>query len=349
MERCPLFILVRICLFLLPVLLVAASAEDGEHYFFSQVIKYPQFFEKKQKLFAFSDALSLNSNLIREIKKSRYRGGKYLLKRGSCYLKKRHEGNAMNDLYVWELASVLQENPNIPAVIVYRFKDMDMLIQEAVEMEIGLAYKGSPKSARQVGLEEYWMGNLISYVLGLCDLHAGNIGITKDLRMVFFDNEFLDEYTNVPRFKHFAINEHSIFISGSFDWPQYRLVVDEILANKLTALASSWTDAIESIRVYSKMRNLPQKYVDAIVRKIELISDFPFRNGVRFADFYAYLYPELSEGLDDLCAIVGKCMGRKIGPGTALSKILQLNGSRSTGVEQVRKELDNWSKVYVTP
>jgi hypothetical protein len=268
----------------------------------------------------------------------------WVFRKRKVFVKRRWFDN-VNDVSAWQLCQLL-EMENIPEAIAYCAGSYWCVIQRAIPLNTGKLYHPpTSKFTSRVSLEEYWKAALLSFVLGFEDLHGANIGITSDGKIIYFDNDNLYNYTTTLS-KSGAFFHH-FFVTSLMDWPQYQHLIDESLAQKLQALVQLWKSKQAQILQHPLINqhrpdHVPDNYLESIVERINILSSFNFASGINFQNFYAFLYPELASGLDDLRLIVNQKTLHKMERGSALFYC-----SKNATDPNLKDSLTQWETKYI--
>ncbi|NGX53783.1 MAG: hypothetical protein K1000chlam4_00502 [Chlamydiae bacterium] len=268
----------------------------------------------------------------------------YWREQANCIIKKRPH-DRINDAYVWELSLLLSMPDCVVPTYPVEIANKKVVIQNLENLTFGSwIVIPNHESVRSVSLEDYWKAHLLAYILGFSDLSGMNIGIGDDQKIRFFDNEDVFSGNSAPcRSGRFFQVE---FVSTAFDWPQYRAPISHNFAQELGAYATSLLDKKGELMHYVQIRNIPPGAEHGIQERMELLSQFAFSEGTTFRDFYAFLYPNMASGLDELSDLVGKILNRKIDHGIAV--FFATRTIRYWGLsEEVQFELDQWIEKYI--
>lgn len=299
-----------------------------------EYIGNPVFAQKIHSLLLFIPEIEASTKLAINLNHDRAQ----VLPYTNYYIKKRLYDN-VNDLYAYELSSILNAS-NVPAAVACTIASHRCILQESILMHVGVYNKPLPfKILSSVPLEEYWRAILLSYVLGLCDLHEGNVGISLQGEVIYFDNDGLRFYTN--KLHRSSTGIRSFFITSLMDWPQYEAAVDEKLAEDLKDLLLFWKSCGDRIRQYGTIRSLDKGYIQSILSRIEIALSFPFQMGATFRQFYAFLFPQIAIGLDDLSARVSGLLKERVGHGRALYWYIKRQESKT-----IPPEIVSWLTQY---
>lgn len=264
--------------------------------------------------------------------------------RDGLVIKKRARNN-IQELFTWEFSYLIGGDfflvPSFPVEI--GGKKIIVQKMEPFEFKKDPVAESIPKEVKKVSIEEYWMAHFQAYLLGLSDLVGQNVGVNKIGHIRFFDMESSFHFCN-----QVVRTERSFkpgFLSQSLEWPQYRQALDAQTASKLRRFVDGLSSVEERLETYLSCRNAPLD-VDAFLFRLNKVRSFPLNEGVSFKDFYAFLFPEIAPGLDELSWIASDILKRKVGHGSALILICRWLDRYTVSHEQ-RMILKDWIDRYI--
>ena len=256
-------------------------------------------------------------------------GDKKVILKAHYVCKKRPRDN-LNEPYFWELAHVLSLTECVTPSFPFKIGNTKVIVQPFERFSLGSWIVAHPRSiTERVSLRTYFRAHLLAFILGADDLSGMNIGVTKRGAIRFFDNE--DVFCDT-----------SIFMSVAFDWAHYRKKIGLKLAQELNALIAELVTKKSSLDAYATLREVS---VEGVVARVEQVAPFHFDAHTTFLTFYSFLYPTLSEGLDELGEIVGKILHRKVDHGIALFFAFHMVRLWSLSDED-QAALDGWEVRY---
>lgn len=262
-------------------------------------------------------------------------------KTNDLFIKKRRN-DCINELFIWELSYLL----NSPEFIVPSFPvhigGKAVIVQKKEMIEIGKGEFDCPSEdlLKKVSLKNYWKAHILAYLLGFRDLAGRNIGVNTGGMIRFFDNESSFKYVSIKNGGGFTIP----FVSQSFDWPQYRIPLDQKTAESLKHFVNSLSDFENELKQYISLRKLTISEQDLNLR-LHMLRNFPLKKGATFRDLYGSLFPQLSPGLDQLNHIVGKIVNHKVDHGTALYFVWRKKKKYNLS-DKDNLALDRWIETY---
>jgi hypothetical protein len=251
----------------------------------------------------------------------------------------------LQEPFVWELSQIFGFTHCVVPSFLVEIGKKKVILQpmESFTFSRQLGELPSKSRLKKVLLQTYWEAHLCAYLLGLGDMVGRNIGVTRSGNIRFFDVESCFRYQNTP--KSSGCFFKTGFVLQSLEWPQYRQALDEQTAQALRSAISELTSAQEKLDLYLQYRPL---YLDrdGFSERLKKLQEFDFAEGRSFRDFYGFLYPKLSPGLDKLASIVSKIMEQKVDHGTALLGVSRRLKKYKISSSQ-KKELQKWVDEYV--
>ncbi len=259
-------------------------------------------------------------------------------------LKKRAH-NGIREVYVWELSYLLAVSEFIVPSFPVAVADKVVVIQKKETFTFADKETRTPPKAlmAKVSLENYWRSHLAAYILGLGDLVGRNIGINPNGKIRLFDTESSLKYHNAP-----WLSEPSFkvgFLMESFEWPQYKTPLDKGTASSLEEYIGSLSSFEEDLKTYREYRGFSFDEVGMHYR-LDKVRSFLVEEGRSFRDFFSFLYPKLSEGLDELNNLVSSILGREVGDGSSLFFICQRQDPSKLSSKQ-KEAMKKWQRRYV--
>lgn len=258
------------------------------------------------------------------------------------YVLKKRPLNNISEVYFWELAIILGLDAYVSPSFPLEIEGKKVVIQKMENLTIGSTIQNLlPQFTDKVSLKHYWQAHLLAFLLGACDLSGQNIGISPEGLIRLFDNECsFFAYSEPLRTE----NSFSVpFMSVAFDWSQYNTKIDEKLASDLTAFIEGLETKMTHIQLYGIIRQFD---THSIVARMEILKKFKVKEKTTFFDFICFLYPHLSQGLDELSHITSVILRRKVGHGIALfftTSLLKKWHVLPKDLEEVKK----WVNQYI--
>lgn len=177
------------------------------------------------------------------------------------------------------------------------------------------------KRTTKISQLDYWKANLLMTLFGPKDLHAGNIGYTKNHSLLFFDNEHIFSQTNT--FLSTPLKLTPPCINHLLDWPAAKNPLVKSHANHIAKLMESWKKKRSQLLTYldhpsvSNFLTEPQR--QAFFDRFDQLTKFSIQSEVTtFESIITQLYPNLYEGLDDLKPIIEQLTKQPISPMSSL-------------------------------
>ncbi len=260
---------------------------------------------------------------------------------------KKRRNNHIHDLYAWELSCLLNASQFVLPAFPIEIGGKRVIIQNLESFEVGSkspGKKGYSKGAvRRVSLESYWKAHFLAYILGFSDLAAQNIGINSKGEIRFFDNEASFIYYNTP-FKT-DLSFSTGFLCESYDWPQYRSQLDSKEAIDLRAFVDSLSGFERVVRVYLSCRPFSLNS-DGLFYRLDKLRSFSIQKGSTFRDFFGFVYPQMSPGLDELNQIVGSIYNREVDHGSSLFFVCS-RMKRHKLTDKEKEKIRHWIETYI--
>ena len=303
------------------------------------------YLESYQDFIELRDVFSRDSSLKKEFKQSSSEDKFEVIKmREGFILKKRRKDN-VNEAHAWAMAQFSGSSKYIVPSFLVDIGGKKVVFQRMETFFLAdKETKQSPsKILKKVSLDTYWEAHLQAYLLGLSDLVGRNIGVNAEGGIRFFDNEACFSYGDEVYKSH---NELRVgFVSQSFDWPQYNQPLDRDAVKILQEFVLSLSNFEENLQIYLSNQDI-RIDIEGLLYRLEKIRSFSFEEGITFFDFYAFLYPKLASGLDQLSKIASPFMGGRKGHGSALFFISR-SKSRYEISNKKSREIANWIDRYV--
>jgi len=266
--------------------------------------------------------------------------------REGLVVKKRSCNNTI-EFFAWEVACLTGGAdflvPSFPLeiggkiVIVQRMEPLSFSKERVIE--------SVSSEARKVGVEEYWKAHFTAYLLGINDLVAQNVGINPLGHIRFFDVESGFGYRNYPYRTETGFNPG--FVAQSLEWPQYRKPLNSSEAVELTRFVEGLSSFEVELEKYLALRQAEIDVEDLLFR-LQKIRDFPIEEAKTFCDFYAFIFPKMASGLDELSGIASKILKRKVDHGSALMTVSRWIYKYELSSSQ-KKTIENWISNYIDP
>lgn len=306
---------------------------------FGESDEYKNYLVKSQNFKQDIESSALNQELsqLRPKDKKNFFEKKYVIK-------KRPNQN-INESFFWEISIILSLNDYVTRSFPLEIGNNLVIVQPFEKLEIGSWIVNPPLlRTNKVTIRDFFYAHILAFLLGSQDLSGMNIGLTTDNNIRFFDNEDVFCFGLMP-YKT-SVSFFVPFISVAFDWLQYREPLSEILAYELKEFISLLKERKNKLSIYANIRGVPENIITEICNRIDLLHGCEFHNGMSFENFIQFLYPRLSEGLDELNEIVSEILHRKIDHGIALFFATRMIRYFSL-TEYQKKNLDSWIEHYV--
>ena len=291
-----------------------------------------------------------SKSLVNKIQKMDLMEKALIKKKSLSVIVKKRNNHHIHDLYPWELSFLLGSNAYITPSFPMEIGGFRVIVQKLEPFEFGERISGrdmgggySKNTIEKVSLETYWKAHLQAYIVGLSDLVVSNIGVNSKGIIRFFDNEACLIYYNAPfpRVNTFSTG----FICQSFDWDQYRKPLDSKTAFVIQDFIRGLGNFEESLKIYCRIRNIALSF-DAVRHRLNILQNFPVREGTTFQDFFAAVFPKMSPGLDGLCNIVSRLLHKPVGHGTALFYATR-HAKKKLPPPEMQAALTTWVNTYV--
>jgi hypothetical protein len=290
-------------------------------------------------------SLVKNTSLIKTLQKSDPAKKLRIQHKKLGIIIKKRRNNHIHDFFVWELAHLLGSDKYVLPAFPMEIGGVRVVVQKLEPFEVGDIEGGgySKSTLKKISLETYWKAHIQAYILGLSDLASANIGVNSKGIIRFFDTEASLIYYNTPFKTDFSFSTG--FICQSFDWEQYNTPLDRGTAEKLNDFVQTLYDYEDDLRRYEAIR--PVRILgEGVERRLEILRDFDFREGVCFRDFFAAVFPRLGIGLPELNQLVNRIIQRDVGHGSTL--FFTCRGIKKVALKpHEKKDLDKWITTYI--
>lgn len=250
----------------------------------------------------------------------------YRLKKGSKqwgFIKKR--ANLHFEQACWDLSLILKIDQIIAPSFPIELDGKPYVFQPFLPMRtyrtIFTFPHHLPKRITKISQIDYWKANLFMTLIGPQDLHAGNIGYTKNHSLVFFDNEHVFSPTNT--FLNSSEKLTPPCMNHLLDWPQGKNPLTQKNAHLIQAFLKSWKQKKSQLQAYYEHPSVPnfltETMYQALIDRFEKLTRLTIQNiGVTFISVIETLYPNLYDGLEELTPIVQQITKRSISPMSTL-------------------------------
>lgn len=235
------------------------------------------------------------------------------------FIFKKRKSDNIKELFVYEVSHLLGGSqfflPSFPVEI----HERKVIVQQKESFIIGEDPLLMPtKEVLQlVSLSDFWKSHLILYILGGRDLVGRNIGVSDKGKLRFFDMENSFVYNS----RKSDVANVVQFATQAFDWFHYRKPLDQKTAKDLCLFIRNLQGFENKIARYARYYRPLRFSKEGMFARLAKVRSFSFTSGKSFYDFYAFLYPERSVGLEKLNQIVSQIKGRKVDHGTSLCLI----------------------------
>lgn len=267
-----------------------------------------------------------------------------LLPEEEVILKKR-KNNHIYEVFAWEISTLLGIDSCVVPSFALDIGGNQVIMQKMESFDIGEPGTNIPTKAvlQKVSLDNYWKAHFWAYLLGIKDLFGRNIGVNEYGEIRLFDMEGCFEYQNRPRKN--KKDFHTGFFMQSLGWPQYRQPLDTATIFSLGRFVDSLACMEDNMRIYLMYRPFSLDMTGFLYR-LNKVRSFSLEEGVTFCDFYKFLFPRVSSGLDSLSKIVGKILQKKVDHADALL-FLRKKWEKKEMSKQCKKEIEQWMSIYV--
>lgn len=185
-----------------------------------------------------------------------------------------------------------------------------------------------------VSLEDYWKGNLATFIFGMDDLHGANIGTTPEGNLYFFDLEGAfarGKPTILPSTVGKYRSITASFASLTFNWEQFAKPLSSDNARTITSFIESLAEKLAYVESLSEdndvffmnsvtgqfSREHIRSLLASIREKVDLLRSLRIETGVSFKELYFQLFPFLGAHEKKIEEFGKKLWGRS-GFGTAI-------------------------------
>ncbi len=286
-----------------------------------------------------------NSHLEKHIADMTALEKEIILRRKEGVVLKIRKSNNINEAFAWEISNFFGGFSCIVPAFPIKIGGKYVIIQKVESFAIAEEKTNLPRKdiMRSVLVEDYWNACFQMYLLGLGDLKGSNIGINKKGKIRFFDVESSFKYQNQPIRSKYSF--HAGFAAQSFAWPQFQQPLDKRAVISLQRFIGSLDNLEEDITTYLAYRSFPLDR-EGFFYRLEKIRNFPLEKGKTFEDFYRFIFPQMSLGLDELCSIISRILQKKVSLGEALF-FAHKDLKREKLSSEEKKELRQWLSIYI--
>ncbi len=255
--------------------------------------------------------------------------------------------NEFHDLYPWELSYFAGSSAYVVPAYPVEIAGRVCIVQFLENFEIGSLRGGGHKhNLKKLSAKTYWKAMLQSYIFGMCDLALSNIGVNSSGVIRYFDNESSLIYFNDP-----SVNLNAFkmgFINQAFNWPQFDRPINKKTSKDINDFINNLSNFEKDLNVYLRYRFVPIDKASLKERLVK-IRNFALKPGVCFRNFYSWIQPKLSSGLNDLKRVLEPIVHNDLGalgPGTSLITITRRLKYYILTEEQ-QQSVNQWIQKYV--
>lgn len=243
---------------------------------------------------------------------------KQCLRLPSFFIKKRYPEKPYNEMMAWEVGELLGlERYVVPSYVVF-INEQVCTVQPKKELYSYEPLIDLNDLHRLMSLKDYWLGQILIYILGAGDITVRNIGChVKDYHPIYYDLE--DVFNDRVNFSMFLKNKGERLKYG-INCPFYPLNLCGGLF--FQPLGSQEVKCLNSYQENIKNNLLPQvlTYIeqnpylsviqkDAFLQRLDRILNVSFVEDLSFRDFMIELFPNLPESysyyIEKICHLLG--------------------------------------------
>ncbi|MES2200484.1 MAG: hypothetical protein V4489_10025 [Chlamydiota bacterium] len=286
-----------------------------------------------------------NASLQKQIAKMKASAKELILCSKEGVILKKRRNNHIHELFAWEISTLLGVDSCIVPSFPIEIGGKVVIMQKLESFAIGEERTNIPAKSilKNVSLDNYWKAHFQAYLLGIKDLLGRNIGVNDAGEIRLFDMEACFRYQNRPEKSKGVF--HTGFFMQSLGWPHYRQPLDAEAVFSLQQFIAALDRLEENIKLYLMYRPVSLN-MKCLLYRLGKIRSFSLQEGRTFCDFYSFLFPRVSSGLDLLSQIVSKALKKQVDHADALLFIQKSYDNKKIPDQSV-KEIKKWIDRYV--
>lgn len=235
----------------------------------------------------------------------------------SFVVKTRYQENHYNEMLTWEIGTLLGfERYLAPSYVVF-INEQLCTVQMKKELYSYEPLINLSEAHRKMALKDYWLGNILIYILGGQDITIRNIGCDmKDFHPIYYDLEHaFDEGVNFSMFlKHkgerlkygihcpfYPLNLSGVLFYQSLGHPEVKCL--NYYQENIKNISVKILNYIEN----NEYLNTRQK--EAFLQRLDHILQASFIEDLTFRDFMIELFPNLPESYSYHIEKIGQLLG----------------------------------------
>jgi hypothetical protein len=265
----------------------------------------------------------------------------------SFVLKKRDFANQYHEILSWEIAYLLDckkyQLPSYLALIDGDFMTLQPYryyyrVKNVMEL---------PDCHRYMALKDFWMGNIMLYLLGASDITSANIGYDmEDYHPIYFDLEYSfaisNDFKMIPKqfFETIKYDFECAFYPRNLAGP---LFSQKLRKRDLLLLRQFQQDlkrrVLPKVQAYLRDNSyLGEDQKRAFLERLDKIIEAPLKQGLSFKRFLTYLYPSLPPSYFQSIQKIANLLGwQDLGFGGTMLWFMQLQGTWTRDPETYRQ------------
>lgn len=238
----------------------------------------------------------------------------------SFVIKTRYEGNQYNEMCAFEIGELLQLSKYLLPSYVIHIEGVPCTLQPYRFFYRTDDILNLPWLYGKMSLIDFWMGNLLMYILGSYDLTAANIGYDmEDYHPIYPDLEhsFIQEsyFSLTPRENNGGLNYNvqCSFFPRNLCGPLFyrKLTAKEIIYLK-SYQEKLREEILQKIAAYFEENPyLSKKQKWAVLERLNHVLRADFKKGMSFQSFMRYLLPTLPTSYAQHIEKIGGILGWK--------------------------------------
>jgi len=255
---------------------------------------------------------------------------------------------AYREMACWDLSHLFGCSDYIAPTLTLTFRDELASYQPYINAKVSRrGFPGLPKRHKNVDMLTFWKVCLFTFILSHGDLTIGNVAISKEGKLVLFDNEWLFRSINNV---HFSRNTLFIpIVNFMVDWPQAKKGLSAQEARQLNEIVSQWKEVDLDPYLSHPLTKLElsDKAYSSLKGRMQKLIDFgPFSENQTFEELFLYFYPEFFNGVEEILPFVQRITKYSFTPYSVVYFIACCRGWwEGISAEDNQKLLD-WAEKY---
>jgi hypothetical protein len=255
---------------------------------------------------------AMEAQLALEYAESPYRvnqdEGKQIINLPSFILKKRYSENTYHEMLAWEIGRLMHlERYLIPSYLI-NVDGCPMTVQPRLSFAASNRLMEPSDCHKKMSLEDFWMGNILLFLLGSMDITGRNMGFDpEDFHPIYFDLEHsfcINNYlkmTPIPNYNKLKYRIDCFYCPMNLRGYLFGRKLNKNEVDSLNFYQSQLDEEFLQKLIYylikNKYLNFAQK--QSFLERLEKIRGAYFYEGLSFSQFLIYLFPDLPSTYSD--------------------------------------------------